>query len=103
MKATTLNFKKISVTLITTGVAQPIFISNLYVTEFELYCSSTNAGSIYVGSSDVNSTWIPRIPNTTISFNAEDIAGEPKQFDLSTIYVSGTSGDSVIIEYRIGL
>lgn len=96
----TLNFKHIALTL--TGSAQALTASaDTFTTEFELYCGAANVGSVFLGDSTVDNTWIPRDKGTRTNFKPEDIGGEPKAFDLSKLFVTGTLNDTIVIQYRV--
>lgn len=99
----TINFKFISKTLAETSVAEKISDERILTTEFEFAPDSGNSGNMFIGNADVTSGSIPRAAGTSgrASYNAEDIPGEPRHFDLSTLYVTGTAGDSVVVQYRV--
>lgn len=100
----TLGFKAFTVTIPTPAMATPLMLpsnADRYTTEFEVHNINTNSGAVFVGLSDVlSTTHIPRNTNTTTSFSAIDVPGEPKHFDLSKIYVTGTAGDTMRVQYR---
>lgn len=100
MSVSTLTFKGFRKTL--SGAIQRVSNIPILVAEFEMYCLSTNSGNVYVGPNDVGSTdYIPRIANSITSFSAIDINGEPKHFNLYDLYVSGTAGDIIVVQYRV--
>lgn len=107
MSKLTINFEKIDVTVTTAGTAVPISATPLYVTDFEIYIPSANAGAnCYVGDSGVDNTWIPRAKSNSYNFTHGTgvLSGLGHQavaeFDLSRVYVDADSnGDSVVVQY----
>lgn len=100
--ARSIGFKKISIDIPMAGQRVPLSATSIKVPWFELYCASTNGGSIYLGDSTVNSTWIPRAASSNLTFTASNRGDltEGDWFDLSKIYVTcATAGDDVIIVY----
>lgn len=101
---TSLGFAALEIiTIAQTNIAQVISGAPIYTTEFEFYCPSTNAGSVYLGGADVTSTsskYVPRASNSKTDFLILDKSGEPSQFDFSKLYVAGTAGDTIVIQYR---
>lgn len=96
----TLNFGSIIKTLNEESLAERLTDTQIFTSEFIIYFNTGNSSDIYFGGSKVDNTWIPRIAGTSSSYFAEDIPGEPRAFDLSRLYISGTLGDGVIIQYR---
>lgn len=102
MKVSTIGFKSFRITLAAGQIPKKLSDVSLQTTEFELYCGSTNTGDMFLGNSTVDSTnWIPRKKDTRTDFEPEDIDGEPKHYDFSTLYLTGTVGDYAIIQYRV--
>ncbi len=94
-------FPSLVVTL--TSSRPQVFTTDKSITpsEMEIYCPSTNAGTVYWGNSDItSSTAIPRAAGTIWGLEALTIPGESKQFALHLMYLLGTPGDKIIIQYR---
>lgn len=96
---------KITVTLTDANTAYRISNVTILTTDFEIYVPAGNTGaSIYVGNNAVNTSWIPRPKGGYLNYvsGSGTMAGRDAAlgFDLSQIYVYGTSaGDTVIVEY----
>jgi hypothetical protein len=74
----TLSFNSFKITLTAGNLPRALSAAQLYTTEWELYCGSSNSGSVYVGDYAVNSTsWIPRGAGTIHSFQAPRVEAEP--------------------------
>ena len=104
------NFRKIFVDVPVAGTAVKISDVPIYTPEFEIYVPTGNTGSIYIGNEDVENSngadggWIPRAKGEVISFTASENVSMASgdYFDLSKIYVNAnTSGDDVIIQYKV--
>lgn len=82
--------------------AAPVAISpeKKWTTEAEIY-NPTGNSSIYYGGSDVDSaTHIPRAAGSITGITSLDMDGEPRHFDLNKIYITGTAGDVVRVQFR---
>jgi hypothetical protein len=83
------------------GTTQRLSSTTLYVTEFEIYSLSTNAGNYYLGDENVSATDnIPREPGSYRTLLSEDIGMESRHFDLNQVFVLGTNNDVIVVEYR---
>ncbi len=103
-----LNFRSFTKTIQVSNTAERLYSTSLCTSEFEMNLPSANAGTVRLGGSDMSSLqdsthgYIPRASNTTWNFNnSADIAGEDKYWDFSRLYVFGTAGDKILIQYRV--
>lgn len=102
----TITFNGISKTISQTNTAERLSDVDIFTTELELYFPSGNSGTIKFGGESLASnpdSFIPR--NYTLpgmmSLNAEKLeTGEYRLFNLRELYVYGTSGDQIIVQYR---
>jgi len=86
------------------GTAEQISATSLYVSWFEVHFPTGNAGNCFIGSSDVDSTWIPRPADTTIVYSAGSGSDTTKgdYIDLSQWFIdAANTDDDAIIEYAI--
>ena len=93
--------KALPVITITTS-AQKLTSLKIKATMVEIHTVSTNSGSVYLGDSGVLSTVnIPITANVTKSYTPSEISSTVSgdYFDLSEIYVLGTAGDLVRVQY----
>lgn len=95
----TLNFRSFTKTISLSNTLEALSSTQRLTTEFELFCGAGNAANILIGESD-DATWIPRTPGSKHVFGSEEIPAESKHFDLNKILIRGTSGDTVIVQYR---
>lgn len=96
-----LNFKSFKRTLVDANRLQltPTNIP-IMTSDFEIYPSSGNAGNIFLGDITVDTTnWLPRAKDTRTNFSSKTLDGEVKYWDLSKLYIIGTAGDSIIVQY----
>lgn len=96
MAVATAGYKSIPINL--TGLPQKLTSETVNAKEFEIY-NTTGNSSIKVGGLDTLTDAIPRTGGTIISFTLEYVPGEVNIFDLSKIYVSGTIGDVITLQY----
>ncbi len=102
-----ISFGKISKTVTAAGTAEPLSDVDIYVTDIEIFVPSGNSGAnAYIGSVDVDNTWIPRAKGSSYNFihGTGVMSGLGHQnvleFNLKNIYADvDTSGDAVIIQY----
>lgn len=109
MKLRTVGYKKIDVQVTTPGQRVPISQERIFVTDFEVYVKSGNAGAaMYLGGKTVDSTWIPRPKGVSYNFTHGDgtfLGCESNLgFDLSRIYMDADgAGDQAIVQYLCGV
>ena len=95
------NLSSIVKTITDTNMAEPIADVQIFVTEFYAWFNDGNANVMYLGDPTVESTkWIPHNPDSATNYNTDHIPGEETHFDLARMYVYGTAGESVRIEYK---
>ncbi len=83
-----------------TAAAQKLTSNPVICQEFTIQGLSTNSGDFFLGNKDIlTTTGVPRAKSTPHNFYPVDIDGEPKGWDLSQVYVVGTAGDVVRIQY----
>lgn len=100
---------KVDVTVATAGTAVPLMasdsplIAHRFTPDILIYNSSLNS-NIYIGESDVDSTWIPIAPGgfKHLKHGTGSLLGDDAQysFDLSKIYIDADSnGSTAIVEF----
>ena len=100
-----IGIKKKTVTVTANGPDQLLSDSDTSrnVFKFEVYAPSGNAGALYIGNDDVDSTWIPLSAGAVKVFQISDISSGGNNlncnFDLSKWFITGTNGDTAIIQY----
>lgn len=83
-----------------TDEPQPLSETSLKVSEFTLEGPTENSGSFFIGDETISTTkGITRVKAVPLNISSIDIDGQPKHYDLSKIYVVGTAGDIVRVEY----
>ena len=99
-RARIINFNFFIKTIGASNTSEALNATSIYTTEFELYFPTGNAAVVYFGASNISANAIPRTAGSIVAFNAENIMGEPRHFNLNEIYVYGTAGDTVRVQYR---
>lgn len=97
-----IGFRRISITIALTGTSVAISETKLLTPSFEVHAPAANSGNIFIGSEDVDTTWIPRVAGSTTAFGAAEEGGlvHGDFFDLSKVFIDATSsGDTAIIQY----
>jgi hypothetical protein len=101
--AASLSRKRIPLVLTDANTNYPISDSGIVTTEFEVYIPQAKGGTIYIGDSTLDATWIPRDAGiwNYVSGNGNMTGySAPIGFDLSKWFIRSTvAGDTVIIEY----
>ncbi len=93
--------KALPVVTITTSAKQ-ITTSKIFASMIEIHTLTTNSGAAYIGGSNVlTTTHIPVASNSFKSYSANEVSSgvTGDYFDLSEIYVVGTAGDLLRVQY----
>ena len=83
-----------------TASPTPLSAVSIICQEFTVQGLATNSADFVIGGPDTTvALSVPRAKSTPHNFYPVDIAGEPKGYDLSKIYVAGTAGDILACQY----
>jgi len=95
--------KGLKVTLTAAGTAQQVSSTAIYASGVEIYVPSSNTGAnMYVGGSDVDSTFRPIPKQQYFSLPDTSKMGTSGRYDLREIYFDGdTTNDIIIVTYTI--
>lgn len=87
-----------TVIIASTGVAQPLVATSLRADRVDIQAAPGNAGNAIVGDSTITNDFL----HGGIVLSASDVYNLEILKDLLPVYVVGTAGDKVMINWWIG-
>ena len=90
--------KSFTVVIASTGVAMPLVSITTPANRIDIQAAPGNAAALLVGASNITSDSL----NGGISLSAGDVYNIELITDLKPIYIAGTAGDKVLVNFWIG-